>query len=391
VAIVAPIALPSVNSQNAGDLFGANQLPSWSHLLGTDTLGRDVLSRLLVGDRVTLVGVVEALVVILVLGVPLGLAAGYLGGWTDRVVTWLADLTFSLPAVVIIIVVLSVFPASMLAGMVTFGVIAAPGLMRVVRSATLPIREELYIKAAEASGLSRIYILTRHILPRIAGVVIVQASLLAAVALGVQTGLAFLRLLVADPAPSWGGMVADGTSVLLLHPWLIIPPGVAIAVTMLALSLLGDSVRDTAVESWSAPGPAKRASVKAAPASAETTPPAGAQLLTVHQLPEPQAGPARRGGRHLRRRRRRDRRDRRRVGVRQERHGRRHHRPAPWIGADRRREHLVRGKGPRPGERVRAPQAPRAEDRLRFPGADGEPRPGLSRRLPDRRGPPPPP
>ena len=83
--------------------------------------------------------------------------------------------------------------------------------------------------------------------------VIVQASLLAAVALGVQSGLAFLGLLVAAPAPSWGGMVADGTTVLLLHPWLIVPPGVAIAVTMLALSLLGDAVRDAAVESWSAP------------------------------------------------------------------------------------------------------------------------------------------
>jgi peptide/nickel transport system permease protein len=284
VAIVAPIAMPSVNSQNAGDLFAANQLPSWSHLLGTDTLGRDVLSRLLVGDRVTLVGVVEALVVVLVLAVPLGLAAGYLGGRADRVVTWLADLTFALPAVVIIIVVLSVFPTSMLAGMTTFAVIAAPGLMRVVRSATLPIREELYIKAAEASGLSRTYILTRHILSRISGVVIVQASLLAAVALGVQTGLAFLKLLVADPAPSWGGMVADGTSVLLLHPWLIVPPGAAIAVTMLALSLLGDAVRDATVESWSAPVRTKRAAAKAALASAEPTLPAEARLLTVQHL-----------------------------------------------------------------------------------------------------------
>ena len=288
VAIVAPIVMPSVNSQDAGDLFAANQLPSWSHLLGTDTLGRDVLSRLLVGDRVTLIGVVEALVVLLVLAVPLGLAAGYLGGWTDRVVTWLADLTFSLPAVVIIIVVLSVFPASMLAGMVTFGVIAAPGLMRIVRSATLPIREELYVKAAEASGLSRTYILTRHILPRIAGVVIVQASLLAAVALGVQTGLAFLKLLVAAPAPSWGGMVADGTSVLLLHPWLIVPPGAAIAITMLALSLLGDTVRDATVENWSAPV-ATRAATKArakaeAQARAETAPPAEGRLLDVRQL-----------------------------------------------------------------------------------------------------------
>ena len=254
VAIVAPIALPWVKGQNAGNLLAVNQSPSLQHLLGTDTLGRDVLDRLLVGTQVTVLGVVEALVVVLLLGIPLGLAAGYLGGGPDRVVTWLADLTFSVPAIVIILVVLSVFPESMLAGMVAFGVLAAPGLMRVVRSATLPVREELYIQAAQVSGLSRPYILTRHVLPRISGAVIVQASLLAAVALGVQTGLAFLNLLVASPAPSWGGMVADGTSVLLLHPWLIWPPGIAIALTMLALCLLGDAVRDATTEAWSSPG-----------------------------------------------------------------------------------------------------------------------------------------
>jgi peptide/nickel transport system permease protein len=234
VAIVAPIVLPAISSQNAGDLLSANQDPSLHHLLGTDTLGRDVLARLLVGTRVTVVGIAEALAVVLALGVPLGLAAGYLGGWIDRVVSWLADLTFSVPAIVIIIVVLSVFPESMLAGMSAFGVLAAPGLMRVVRSATLPVREEPYIEAAQVSGLSRLYILTRHVLPRISGAVIVQASFLAAVALAVQTGLAFLNLLIASPAPSWGGMVADGTSVILLHPWLIWPPGIAIALMMLA-------------------------------------------------------------------------------------------------------------------------------------------------------------
>ena len=176
----------------------------------------------------------------------------------------------------IILVVLSVFPASMLAAMITLGVLAAPDIMRVVRSATLPVREELYIKAAEVSGLSRPYILTRHVLPRIAGVVIVQASLLAAVALGVQTGLAFLGLLVAAPAPSWGGMVADGTTVLLLHPWLIVPPGVAIAVTMLALSLLGDAVRDAAVEAWSgSAGGRSRRSASGAVAAARRPPPSG--------------------------------------------------------------------------------------------------------------------
>lgn len=253
VAIIAPIALPGVASQYAGSLTAAHQGPTLHHLLGTDTLGRDVLERLLVGTRVTMVGVAEALVVLLVLGVPLGLAAGFYGGWIDRVVSWCADLAFAIPAIVLILVVLAVFPASMLAAMVTFGVLAAPGLMRVVRAATLPIRQELYIAAAQVSGLSRPYVITRHVLPRIAGVVIIQAALLSALALLVQTGLAFLGLVVASPAPSWGGMVADGASVIQSQSWLIWPPGMVIAITILAFGLLGDSVRDASTEAWSAP------------------------------------------------------------------------------------------------------------------------------------------
>lgn len=258
IGLTAPFALPHVAGENAGDLLAVRQGPSWSHWLGTDTLGRDILDRLLVGTRVSLIGVAEALLVVLLVGVPLGLAAGYFGGWLDRIVSWLADLAFSMPAIMIILVVLSVFPQSMTASMVTFGVIAAPGLMRVVRSATLPVKEELYIAAARVSGLSRPYIITRHILPRIAGAVIVQASLLAAIALLVQAGLSFLNLVVAAPAPSWGGMVADGADAIVLQPWLIWPPGLAIAATVLALGLLGDAVRDATTEGWSAPLQSKR-------------------------------------------------------------------------------------------------------------------------------------
>jgi peptide/nickel transport system ATP-binding protein/peptide/nickel transport system permease protein len=258
IAVIAPIVLSNIAHQNAGDLFAVRQGPSWHHLLGTDTFGRDVLDRLLVGSRVTMLGVGEALIVVLILGIPVGLAAGFLGGRIDRVVSWVADLAFSMPAIVIVLVVLSVFPQSMFAGMVTLGVVSAPALMRVVRSATLPVREELYIAAARVSGLSRPYIMTRHVLPRIAGPVIVYSSLLAAVALVVQTGLAFLNLLVAAPAPSWGGMVADGVSVIVLQPWLILPPGITIALTVLALGLLGDAVRDATTERWT--GPAKRIS-----------------------------------------------------------------------------------------------------------------------------------
>ncbi|MEN3283869.1 MAG: peptide/nickel transport system ATP-binding protein [Solirubrobacteraceae bacterium] len=258
IAVVAPIALPHVATDHAGDLLATRQGPSWQHLLGTDSLGRDVLQRVLVGTRITLLGVAEGLVVVVALGLPLGLCAGYFGGRFDRVVTWIADLMFSVPAIIVIIIVLVVFPKSMLAAMCTLGVLSAPSLMRVVRSATLPVREELYIAAAQVAGLSRGYIVSRHVLPRIAGPAIVQASLFAAVALLVQSGLAFLSLVVVAPAPSWGGMVADGSVALEQQAWLIWPPGMAMVLTALAFGLLGDALRDTTAEGWSAPRQRRR-------------------------------------------------------------------------------------------------------------------------------------
>ncbi|WP_051791455.1 dipeptide/oligopeptide/nickel ABC transporter permease/ATP-binding protein [Amycolatopsis jejuensis] len=250
VAVIAPVLWPDVAAQQAGDLLAAKRGPSGGHPLGTDALGRDMLDRLLVGARPTVIGVAEALVVVLAVGVPLGLVAGFFGGRLDRIISWIADLMFATPAIVIILVVLSVFPQNMAAAMVTFGVIAAPGLLRIVRSATLPVRQELYVDAALVAGLSRSYIIVRHVLPRIAGPVIVQASLLASIALQVQAGLSFLQLVVPIPAPSWGGMVADGMQVIEQQPWLVVPPGLAIALTVLALGLLGDAVRDATTEGW---------------------------------------------------------------------------------------------------------------------------------------------
>ena len=187
VAVVAPIVMPGIAQQQAGDLLHVLQGPSRDHLLGTDSLGRDVLDRLLVGTRTSMLGVAEALVVALAISVPVGLAAGYFGGWVDRVVGWCTDVGLALPGIAILLVVLSVFKANMLAGMVTLGLLGAAGLARIVRSATLPVREELYIAAARVSGLSRPYILSRHVLSRIAGPVIVLSSWFAASALLAQT------------------------------------------------------------------------------------------------------------------------------------------------------------------------------------------------------------
>jgi peptide/nickel transport system permease protein len=253
VAIVAPILLPDVATERTGDLAAVQQGPSGAHWLGTDSLGRDILDRILVGARITMSGVATALAVALALGVPVGLVAGFVGGWLDRAVTWVADMLFSLPTIVIILVVLAVFPQSMTAGMVTLGVLTAPGLLRVVRSTVIPVREELYVAAAQVAGLSNGYIIVRHVLPRVAGPIIVQSSLLAAAALLTQSGLAFLGLVVEAPAPSWGGMIAEGVQNIVSAPWLIWPPGLALALTTLAFGLLGDSVRDATTGAWSPP------------------------------------------------------------------------------------------------------------------------------------------
>jgi peptide/nickel transport system permease protein len=253
IAIVAPIVMPWVNQQQAGDVINVHQGPTWKHLLGTDSLGRDELERLLVGTRVTLVAALEAVVTAFGIAIPVGILAGYLGGKIDRAVGWLVDLSLALPGLIIVIVVVSVFKDSTLAAMVALGVLSSPGIVRVVRSAVLPVREELYVAAARVTGLKPGYIMRRHILPRITGPILVQGSLFAGAAILAEAGLGFLNLLGSPPAPSWGQMMADGIGLIVLQPWLIWPPGVAMMLTVFALGFLGDTIQEALSESWQAP------------------------------------------------------------------------------------------------------------------------------------------
>ena len=247
------------------DLLAVKQLPSAEHWLGTDELGRDVASRVVHGALPTLVGVLQALVVVALLGVSMGVAAGYFGGRTDAAVSQVTNLFQALPMVVIALAVLTVFNRSMLAAMVTFGVIASAGVTRVVRSATLNVRNELYIEAARISGLSDTAIMVRHVLPRIMGPVIVQLSLVAAIAVIVQTGISFLGLGVQPPAPTWGGGIFEAAASLNDFPWLLVPTGGVVALTILAFGLLGDALRDTAVETWARPAHRKASGPAADP------------------------------------------------------------------------------------------------------------------------------
>ncbi len=252
--------------------------PSAAHWLGTDRLGRDVLSRLLHGGQVTLASVVEAVVVFAVLGVGLGISAGYLGGWVDRAIGWLSGLLLALPGIVVLLMVLSVFPGNSAASMVVLGVISCPLLLRVTRAVTMAVRQELYVKAARLAGLTAPRIMVRHILPRLAGPIIVQVFLFSATAVLVQAALSFLGLSAPETAgPSWGNMVGEAAQVISQNAWLSVPTGGVLTLTVLALGLLGDAVRDVTADRL-APGLSVRAGRP--PAPPEPAPPAPASVTT---------------------------------------------------------------------------------------------------------------
>ncbi|MBO0769875.1 MAG: dipeptide/oligopeptide/nickel ABC transporter permease/ATP-binding protein [Actinobacteria bacterium] len=259
--------------------------PSAEHWLGTDRLGRDVLSRLMSGSQVTLTGVAEALVVFAFLGTTAGLIGGFASGWPGRLIARLGDLILALPAIIVLLMVLAVFPGSDLATMIALGVVSCPLLLRVVRGSTLALRGELYIKAARVSGLSGLRIAVRHVLPRLAGPVIVQLSLFAATAVLVQSALSFLGLSTPETqGPSWGNMVAEASAVISRDPWLLVPTGAVLVLTVMALGLVGDAVRDvTAGRHLGALQP-RRAQPATRPASRPPTVPSAGRLLSVRGL-----------------------------------------------------------------------------------------------------------
>jgi peptide/nickel transport system permease protein len=218
--------------------------PSASHWLGTDALGRDIFSRILYGGQVTLLGTCEAILTYLIIGVSLGLLAGTMGGATDAIVMRISDILQSIPALITLLVVLAVFGHNETAAMVSLGIFASAGLMRIVRSASLVARAEPYVAAARVAGLSSWSILWRHIRPAVTGPVLTQVSLFAGIAMLVEAALGFLGLGVLPPQPSWGNLVSDAQRAINQQSWMLIPTGGIIAVMCLALTLLGIALRD---------------------------------------------------------------------------------------------------------------------------------------------------
>jgi peptide/nickel transport system permease protein len=247
ILVIAAVALAPVIapfSPLSQDYNHVLSLPSALHPLGSDQLGRDILSRLLWGGRLTLVGVAEALVIAVVLGVVLGLFAGFFRGITDTVISRIAEIGMAIPAIVILLMVFTIFKNNSDLGMVALGLLSTPTMIRVTRGAAMAVREETFISASRVVGMSGVRIVLKHILPNIWGPIIVNAAVLAGVILGVQGGLNYLNLGVNPPAPSWGGMVSEAQQSLQLQPWLIIPSGGIIALVILAFVLVSDALRD---------------------------------------------------------------------------------------------------------------------------------------------------
>lgn len=275
-AVLAPWLAPY--DPIAQDISIARQGPSAAHWLGTDLLGRDLLSRLMYGGGDSLLGVTQGLGAMLVLSVPIGILAAYLRGWFDRAVLSVIDIMMSIPGILITLASLAIFSNSMLAAMLTVGVLASAAFTRVFRSAVLAQRQTPFVQAAAVTGLPTRLILLRHVLPQARGTILVQASLFAAATLGIQTGLSFLSFGPPPPFPTWGGMVAEAASTIQSFPWMFVPTGGVIVLATLAFGLLGDALRDAAAE---------QVQVRPVPASAGPTASSDAAVRTPLQ---PHAG-----------------------------------------------------------------------------------------------------
>jgi len=241
VAVLAPYIAPySPTDQNVAELLLP---PSAEHWLGTDDLGRDVLSRLIWGAPNSLYASLLAVGVAIVLGVPVGLLIGFLGGWIDDIVSRFIDALLSFPPIVLAIAVTGALGIGLTNAMLSVGFVFAPVLARIVRAQTLVVKNALYVDAARGFGASTRHIIVRHIVPNAIQPVIVQVTLMLAIALLAEASLSFLSLGVQPPAASWGGMLARAYNYIEIAPAQMYAPGMAILLTALAFNALGESMR----------------------------------------------------------------------------------------------------------------------------------------------------
>lgn len=242
LTVLAPLLAP--HDPTAVDPAGRLAPPGAGHLLGTDRLGRDLLSRILYGGRVAVVVGTVAVGIGAGVGVPLGLVAGYRAGGLDALVMSVLNGMMAFPALLLAIVVVAALGPGHVQAMIAIGVVLIPIFARLARAQTLAIRTQEYVLAAQALGAPDLRIVARHVLPNIAGPLLIQATVAFSGALLAEASLSYLGLGTQPPMPSWGGMLQEARDVLFVAWWAAVWPGVAIAAAVLGLNLLGDGVRD---------------------------------------------------------------------------------------------------------------------------------------------------
>jgi peptide/nickel transport system permease protein len=250
-AVLASVAFIAVTASwlvphgiNDVDVPSALQGPSGAHWFGTDELGRDVLSRVLVAVQASLEVAVVSVAFALVVGVTIGVLAGYRGGWVDTVFMRVVDVMFAFPVLLLALAIVAILGPGVTTTMLAIGVVYTPIFARVARASALSVRVEPYVAVSRTMGTGHGYILARHVLPNIAGPLIVQTSLSLAFALLSEAALSFLGLGIQPPRPSLGRMIFDAQGFVTLAWWMAVFPGAAIFVIVLAFNLVGDGLRD---------------------------------------------------------------------------------------------------------------------------------------------------
>ena len=243
VAVAAPVIAPY--SPTATDMMRTLAPPSSAHWLGTDQYGRDVLSRLIWGTHISLEVALSVIGISLTLGTLIGAVAGFAGGWTERCIMALNDILLAFPGFLLALALVAARGSSLGSVILAIAIAYTPRVATVMRAVVIVIRPLPYVEASHALGMSSLRVLVRHVVPNALPPVIVVATISAATAILAEAGLSYLGLGVAAPTATWGNVIADGQEVIASNPWISLSGGVCIAVTVIALNLVGDGLRDT--------------------------------------------------------------------------------------------------------------------------------------------------
>jgi len=240
-AVFAPVFAPYESDQQSRD---AREAPSRDHLLGTDTFGRDIFSRILYGGRLSLTVGIISVGIGLTLGTLLGLLGGYVGKWVDGLVGIFTDVMLAFPSILLAMAIIAILGRSLTNVMIAVGIASIPAYIRLVRSSVIAAKNLPYVEAAQVIGCGGGRVMLKHLLPNVIGPVTVLATLSIATAILTAAGLSFLGLGAQPPTPEWGAMVSDGRQYLRSYWWFVTMPGIAIMFTVLAINLIGDGLRD---------------------------------------------------------------------------------------------------------------------------------------------------